>query len=327
MGVKYQDYYKLLGVGREASQKEIQSAYRKLARKYHPDVNKAADADEKFKEINEAYEVLKDPEKRKLYDQLGPNWKAGQDFTPPPGWDSSGFGRGGQRTYYSTGDQGDFSDFFETMFGRGGFGGFGGFDGFTTGRKAGRDGWSMKGEDREAEINITLEEAYHGGSKKIQFQVAERQSDGRVNRVTKDYNVKIPKGITEGKIIRLKGQGSPGSGGGPAGDLFLKVQILPHKTYKIEGDNLVTEIKLAPWEAILGSKLEVPTLDGRIKMSIPPGTQTDQRFRLRGKGMPTGTDKGDLYVVAKIVVPTSINSEEQGLIEEWAKKSNFNPRI
>lgn len=327
MSVKYQDYYKLLGVGREASQKEIQSAYRKLARKYHPDVNKEPDADEKFKEINEAYEVLKDPEKRKLYDQLGPNWKAGQDFTPPPGWDSSGFGRGGQRTYNSTGDQGDFSDFFEAIFGRGGFGGFSGFDGFSTGSKAGNGGWPMKGEDREAELNITLEEAYNGGSKKVQFQVAERQPDGRINRTTKDYNVKIPKGITEGKIIRLKGQGSSGVGGGPAGDLFLKVQIQPHKTYKIEGDNLVTELKLTPWEAILGSKVEVPTLDGRIKMSIPPGTQTDQRFRLRGKGMPTGTGQGDLFVVAKIVVPTSISSEEQGLIEEWAKKSNFNPRI
>lgn len=321
MSVKFQDYYEILGISREATQKEIQTAYRKLARKYHPDINKSSEAEEKFKQINEANEVLKDPEKRKMYDQLGHNWKNGQEFTPPSGWDRrSNFGGGGSEFHFSGGDFGDFSDFFSSIFGNGGY------EGFSNGRSTGRRNRVSKGEDLEAEINITLEEAYHGGNKNIQMQVTERGADGRVSQSLKDYSVKIPKGITDGKKIRLRGQGNPGIGGGPAGDLYLKVHLLTHKNFEIKDSDLITAVHLTPWEAVLGTKVAVNTLDGKIKMNIPAGTQGEQRFRLRGKGMPKGNTSGDLFVVAKIVVPKTVTDEERELLELWAKKSSFNPR-
>lgn len=328
MSVKYQDYYQILGVSREATQKEIQAAFRKAARKYHPDVNKSPEAEEKFKMINEAYEVLKDPEKRKLYDQLGSSWKAGQDFKTPPGWEYTynKAGTGGRTSgfYYTTGsDFGgfDFSDFFKEIFG----GGMGGFEGFSSGTGQARS-WSQKGEDRETDLTITLEEAYHGTTKSIQLQVIEEQPDGQLKRSLKHYDLKIPKGTLDGNRVRLKGQGNPGIGGGPPGDLYLKVHIAPHKIFKVDGADLITEIKLTPWEAILGAKVDIPTMDGKVQMNIPAGTQGDQRFRLRGKGISKKSGTGDLYVVVKIAIPKNLTPQEKELVERLAQLSSFQPR-
>ncbi len=312
MGVKYKDYYEILGVPRTATQEEIQRAYRKLARKYHPDVNKEPGAEEKFKEINEAYEVLRDPEKRRRYDQLGSHWKAGQDFTPPPGWDIHfdfgsgkdfedilfGFGRGKE----------GFSDFFEMLFGRGrqrtyDTGGFG----FTR---------VQDGEDQEAVISISLEDAYFGRTKVINLP-----------NTGKSYEVKIPPGILPGQKIRLAGQGAPGIGGGKSGDLYLKVEIEPHPVFRLEGKDFYMNLPLTPWEAVLGGDVSVNTLDGPVTVRILPGTQSGQKLRLKGKGMPSPKgERGDLYLVVQIMVPKEPSREERELFEKLQKISRFNPR-
>lgn len=309
MGVKFQDYYEILGVPRDASQKEIKAAYRKLARKYHPDVNKSPDAEKKFKKINEAYEVLKDPEKRKKYDQLGAQWKDVQDFQTPPGWDFDAFDGFNKEFHFGT-DTGGFSDFFETFFG-----------GFKKASSRER-GWSLKGEDREADITISLEEAFHGTNKNIQLEILERQPDGRLTRSQKNYTVKIPPGTVEGKKIRLKGQGSPGIGGGTPGDLYLNVHIAPHDLFKVEGADLITEVTISPWDAILGTKVKVPTMDGSVQMTVPPGTQHGKRFRIRGKGMPQGSSAGDLYVIVKIDIPKNLSERERELVKQLAQLSD-----
>lgn len=320
MAVKYKDYYKILGIPRTAAAKEVQAAFRRMARKYHPDVNKAADAAERFKEINEAYEVLRDPEKRQLYDKLGANWQAGQDFRPPPGWNGGQWSRqgaGGPGEFSFGGDFGDFSDFFAAIFG----GMPGGFAGFTRDNLRNRTG-----ADREAELVISLEEAYQGATKNIQLAVPERRPDGGVDRTVKGYDVKIPRGVKEGARIRLRGQGSPGLGGGPPGDLYLEIHLAAHPVFRTEGDDLVMDLKITPWEAMLGAKVEVPTLDGKVMMAVPAGAQTGQRFRLRGKGMPWNGGYGDLYAVVLITVPTRLNPEEKTLVERLAGLSTFNPR-
>lgn len=322
MSVKYQDYYQILGVSRNATPKEIQAAYRKLARKYHPDVNKAEDAEEQFKKINEAYEVLKDEEKRRLYDQLGSNWKNGQDFNAPPGWKYTSGDGGSAYEFHFSGDSGGFSDFFETLFGGGRFRDFSGFKGFSTGRT----NWAQKGEDREAELAISLEEAYHGVEKKFKLQVLEPRNDGTMAHSVKEYNVKIPPGVTEGSKIRLQGQGNPGFNGGLPGDLYLKIRLLPHKIFSVENSNLVAEVKVSPWEAILGTEANVSTLEGNVVIKIPPGTGSGQRFRIRGGGLAGKGGRGDLYLVAKIVVPKKLTREERKLVEQLAAKSSFNPR-
>jgi len=314
MGVQYKDYYEILGVPRNATQEEIQRAYRKLARKYHPDVNKEPGAEEKFKEINEAYEVLKDPEKRKRYDQLGAHWKAGQEFRPPPGWDihfdfGTGGGSGVEDIFF--GGESGFSDFFELLFGRGRrkYGNRGPFTGggFT---------WVRDGADQEATIRITLEEAYHGATKAITLP-----------QTNKTYEVKIPAGILPGQKIRLAGQGSPGIGGGKSGDLYLRVEIEPHPKYRLEGRDIYMDLPVTPWEAALGVDVSVDTLGGSITVRIPPGTQSGQKLRLRGKGMPNprGTP-GDLYAVVQIKVPKHLSSKERELFEEHKNVSDFNPR-
>ncbi|KJS88180.1 MAG: hypothetical protein JM58_02055 [Peptococcaceae bacterium BICA1-8] len=304
MSVKYQDYYQTLGVSRDASQKEIQSSFRKAARKYHPDVNKSPEAEEKFKHLNDAYEVLKDTEKRKLYDQFGSNWQSGQDTPKTPDANNA--------YHYSANpnfEGFEFSDFFRGTFGQG----FGGNS-------------SYKGEDREADLTITLEEAYNGTLKSIELQVLEEGPNGRLKQARKNYDIKIPKGSLDGKKIRLSGQGSPGIGGGPAGDLYLTLHIAPHENFQVDGADLITQIKISPWEAILGTKVYVPTLNGKVKMNIPPGTQSEQRLRLRGKGIPAKSGLGDLYIVTKILIPKVITSEEKELVEQLAEKSQFNPR-
>lgn len=329
MAVKFQDYYETLGVARSATQDEIQRAYRKLARQYHPDVNKAKDAEGKFKLISEAYEVLKDPEKRKRYDTLGANWKAGQEFTPPPGWGQAGraggfnAGPGGFSFKVGGTDGGDFSDFFETFFGRGGAFresmGHGGFDpddlaGFAAGRPSG----PHTGHTLEADLTITLEDAYHGTTR----QVTLRGDNGGGE---KTLQVKIPAGTTDGTAIRLAGQGAAGSGGGDAGDLILRVRFAEHPFFELaEGDphSLVAETPVAPWEAALGAKVNVHTLDGDVTLSIPPGTQPGQRLRLRGKGLPKRSgERGDLYAKVVVAIPKILTPRMRELFEAMKKES------
>ncbi len=309
MGVKFRDYYEILEVPRTASADEIKKSFRRLARKFHPDVNKAPKAEEKFKQVNEAYEVLKDPQKRKQYDTLGPNWQHGQEFTPPPGWegifggDSGSFGGSG------------FSDFFESL-----FGGLGESP-FMGGRR-GRAHGGMRGRDQEAAITITVEEAIQTPTKQITLQSGEPGTAG-----TRNYEVKIPAGVSHGTRIRLAGQGGPGMGSGPRGDLFLKVNFAPHSIYRIRDHDLEMDVKIAPWEAALGAKVEVPTPDDPVTLTVKAGAQSGQKLRLRGRGLPVSkSERGHLYAVMKIVVPEKLSSRERKLFEELQEQSTFNPR-
>ena len=330
MSVKFKDYYEILGVSRTASADDIKKAYRKLARKYHPDINKATGAEARFKEIGEANEVLSDPEKRSRYDQLGSNWQAGQDFRPPPGYENMHFefqgAPGGGGRGFNPQDMGQFSDFFESLFGG---------QGFSGGRPGPRfDMWnngeteSPSGQDQEVAITITLDEAYHGATKSLRLQTSQPDPRGRVQAQTKTYQVKIPAGITEGARIRLAGQGGTDVRGGPAGDLYLRIHIAPHPTFKVDGYDLEVELPLAPWEAALGSKVTIPTLDGPASLAIPPGTESGQHMRLRGKGLRQGKglEPGDLMVAIRIVVPKKMSARERELFEELAKVSSFKPR-
>ncbi len=337
MSVKYKDYYEILGVKRSAAQEDISKAFKKLARKYHPDLNpNDKSAEEKFKEANEAYEVLKDPEKRKLYDSLGPNWQQGQDFRPPPGYENVHFQfRGGPG---GGADAGGFSDFFEFIFGGGaGRGGAraagfedvfgqmggrpGGFSGFSGGGPRAR-----RGADAEADLDLTLEEACQGGQKSISLQVQEAGPDGMPRLASKTLSVRIPSGVRQGQRIRLAGQGNPGFSGGAAGDLYLRVNLLPHARFAVEDVNLVHDLPLAPWEAALGATVRVPTLDGALEMRIPAGTGSGQKLRVRGKGLPGPHGRGDLFVRIMIKVPASVSAEEKELWEKLRAASNFNPR-
>jgi curved DNA-binding protein len=325
MAVKFRDYYEILGVPRTATQEEIQRAYRKLARKLHPDVNKATDAEEKFKQLGEAYEVLKDPDKRQKYDQLGAHWKDGQDFRPPPGWEFHyDFGRGGAgpgQTEFEWSGAGGFSDFFETLFGGAGF--------QQARRGAGRQRpvWRQDGIDQEATIRVSLEDAFHGATKPITLQMQSLTPDGRVSVQERSYEVKIPAGIMPGQKIRLSGQGGEGSGGGRRGDLYLKVEIEPHPVYRREGKDLYMDLPITPWEAVLGTEVQLETLSGPITLKVPPGTQNGKKLRFRGRGMPSpkGT-AGNLYAVITIMVPTKLSPREQELFEELGNISGFNPR-
>ncbi len=314
--MEYKDYYKLLGVAKGASQDEVGKAFKKLARKYHPDLNPDnPEAEAKFKEINEAYEVLKDPEKRKLYDSLGPNWKEGQNFQPPPGFENFQFRSGG------FGGEG-FSDFFETIFGgTGGFGGsrFGGGDPF---------GRTMRSRGRDAEVRLTLtmEEAYRGGRKTLTLQEQVRGADGRPQMQAKTLEVNIPAGVRDGAKIRLAGQGSPGMGGGPSGDLLLQVTIADHPLFRLEGVNVVYDLRLAPWEAVLGCKVRVPTLDGPVDMNIPAGVSSGQKLRLSGKGLGKGESQGDQFVRIAVRSPKDLSDRERQLWEELSEISSFQAR-
>lgn len=346
VSVKYQDYYQILGVSRTASQEEIQRAYRKLARQYHPDVNKDPAAHEKFKQVSEAYEVLKDPEKRKLYDQLGADWKAGQDFRPPPGWQTgaggrraapgaagtggAGGGAGFDFTGFGVGEGADFSDFFESIFGSAGadFGGarrpgagMGGAG--TAGPRA--QPRPRRGQSHELAVTISLWEAVHGTTRSISV---ERPPAPGEEGATKTYDVKIPAGTADGAVIRLAGQGSPGAFGGEAGDLLLRVQVAPDPRFKVHGRDLVTRVPITPSEAVLGAKVSVDAMDGQLVVTVPAGSQSGQRLRIRGKGLPARgeTDAGDLYVEVRIEVPKEPSDEERALYEQIAKISNFHPR-
>ena len=325
MPVQYKDYYEVLGVPRTANDADIKKSFRKLAREFHPDVAKDKKrAEEKFKEINEAYEVLSDPAKRKKYDELGANWKSGADFRPPPGWEGfsdgqafRGRGAGGQEFEFQFGGTG-FSDFFEQFFGSrkrgGGFSPRGGF--------AEEEEFAERGRDIEGDIMVTLEEAMRGSVRPVNV----RHTVGRSTR-TETHQVKIPPGVTEGQKLRLAGRGEAGAGGGAAGDLYLRVRLAKHPDFDVEGHNLIYEAELAPWEAVLGANLSVPALDGRVNIKIPAGTQSGQKLRVRGRGLPARDGaRGDLFVVTKIAVPAKVSDAEKKLWEQLARESKFNPR-
>ncbi|WP_111494752.1 DnaJ C-terminal domain-containing protein [Marinobacter bohaiensis] len=312
--MEFKDYYAALGVKEDASPDEIKKAYRKLARKYHPDISKEDDAEDKFKDVGEAYEVLKDPEKRAEYDQLR-TYGAGRSghFEPPPGWESaSRFGGGG----YTEADAGQFSDFFESIFGGGRHAGFGGF----------RQNMRMRGEDVHARLALFLEEAYSGCEKQVQFEVTENDARGLPKRRTKTLKVKIPAGMSQGQHIRLKGQGAPGFGGGEAGDLFIEVDLAPHPLFTVDGRDVVMTLPVAPWEAALGAEVTVPTLGSRLKVKVPRGATGGQKLRLKGKGLP-GKKPGDQIVVLQIALPRKHDGDSEALYRKLAEaEKGFNPR-
>ena len=312
--MEYRDYYKILGVERDAKEADIKTAYRRLARKYHPDVSKEADAEEKFKEVGEAYEVLKDPEKRQAYDQLGANWKAGQNFNPPPGWEDIFSGAANHASGAGFESSG-FSDFFESMFG-GGFSQHGSASGFSGGFH--QQGFQSKGADQHANISITLEDAFNGAKKNIRL-------GGGPNGGARNLDVKIPKGITSGKRIRLAGQGAAGAGGGPNGDLYLEVTIAPHRLFKLDGKHVLLDLPIAPWEAALGAKVHVPTLGGRIEMKIPASSQSGKKLRLKNRGL-AGQPAGDQIVTLQIVLPKLDTEEDKAYVQEMQQRYAFDPR-
>jgi curved DNA-binding protein len=325
MAVAYHDYYETLGVPRDASDEEIRRAYRTLARRFHPDVNKEPGAEDRFKEVSEAYEVLRDREKRDLYDRFGANWRAGQDVSGAEGFGDFGGGGGpggfrggpgGPEVRFDFGGGGpsgaDFSDFFEQLF-RGQAGGMGGGRAGTS--RGGFDGFAMRGGDQEAELELTLEEAAAGGRRRLSL------GDGR------ELTVEIPPGVRDGQRIRLRGEGGPGGGGAPPGDLFLRVRYRPHPRFRVDGRDLIVELPVAPWEAALGATIPVPTLTGDARVKVPPGSSCGRRLRLRGAGMPGPRgDHGDLHAVVKIAVPRQPSERERELFEQLRDASSFQPR-
>lgn len=326
MSVEFKDYYKILGVTRKASQDEISKAFKKLARKHHPDLNPGdAGAEAKFKEAGEAYEVLKDPEKRKLYDQLGPNWQQGQNFQPPPGFENMRFNFSGQGGPGGAGfGAGGFSDFFETLFGGAGGPRGGGFSGGFGG--GGFQQRPRRGQDAEVTYEIGLEQAFAGGPQSVTLQEHVPGADGYPVMQKRTLKVNIPPGVKDGQKIRLSGQGNPGGTGGEPGDLYLRIKLRPHPQFKVKEDNVVYDLALTPWEAALGATVRVPTLDGAVEMKIPPGVGSGARLRVRGKGMGTAGKRGDQMVRIMIQTPKTLSDEERRLWEELAKASTFQPR-
>lgn len=345
MAANIKDYYEVLGVKRDASDDDIKKAYRKLARKFHPDLNPGDKAaEERFKQVQVAYDVLANPEDRKLYDQYGENWRAVKAGAgpPPPGWEQTqragGTRQGGARPGFDFSDfdfggfrgaGGEGFDIFEELFGRAGRG------------RAARRG---RGRDVEAELELSLEEAHRGGRRSLQMQAAEvcptcngsGVKDGKTCNTCggasevlrpKNIEVNIPAGVRDGSTIRLPGQGGPGSDGSEPGDLYLHIRLRPHPLFRVNGDDLEVELRIAPWEAVLGTKVEVPTIEGKVELTVPPGTNTGQRLRLRGQGLNKRKGgRGDEYVRMKIVVPKEVSAEERRLYEELRRTSRFNPR-
>jgi curved DNA-binding protein len=318
--MEFKDYYKIMGVDPTASQDEIKRSYRKLARKYHPDVSKEKDAEARFKEVGEAYEVLKDAEKRAAYDKLRQGgWRQGERFNVPPDWQFNEGGGGFQGAYADVGGE-NFSDFFEMLFGQrraqGGHHQRGGFH---------RGGFKQRGQDIHYKLPITLEEAYKGRQQTLDLRVPEVSPQGQVVEKIKKLNVKIPPGVTEGQKIRLSGQGQAGVGGGPNGDLYLEIAFVPHPFYTVQGKDVTVTLPVTPWEAALGGKVRVPTLGGAIEMTIPAKSQTGNKLRIKGRGLP-GSTAGDQYVILKIMIPEPKNEASKTLYEEMAKQMPFNPR-
>lgn len=314
--MKFKDYYEVLGVERSASDDDIKRAYRRLARKYHPDVSKEADAEDRFKELQEAYQVLKDPEKRSAYDQFGENWEAGQDFQPPPDW-----GRQHTFTEADFGGAEHFSDFFESLFGgrfqqKNPFGGD--FSGYREARQ--------RGEDVNATVRIGLADSFTGAARQLTLEVPELDDNGRVVRRRRTLNVNIPKGVKSGQRIRLEGQGGPGYGSGaPAGDLFLTVEFDPHPLFQADGRDIHVKLPITPAEAALGRSVKAPTLGGAVQVKIPPGSSSGKKLRLKGRGLP-GKPPGDQIVELRIVIPEQTDSATRAIYEELEKQERHNPR-
>ena len=310
--MEFKDYYQIMGVARDATQDEIKRAYRQLARKYHPDVSKEANAEVRFKELGEAYAVLKDLEKRAAYDQLGSNWKAGQDFRPPPDW-NAGFEFSGDGS--SGGDAADFSDFFESLYGHG----------FAGGGRA-RPDFHARGEDSHAKVMIDLEDAYNGATRVITLRTPEADASGRVSMRTHKLNVTIPRGVRAGQHIRLTGQGAPGMGQGKPGDLYLEVAFNPHAHFRVEQRDVFLDLPLAPWEAALGATISVQTPSVTVDLKIPPNSKAGGKLRLKGRGIP-GTTPGDFYVVLQVVLPSAENDVDKAAYASLAEQfKSFAPR-
>lgn len=303
--MKYKDYYSILGVDRGATTDAIKKAYRKLAHKYHPDVSKDPQGEEKFKEVAEAYETLKDQEKRAAYDQLGRH-QPGQDFQPPPGW---GAQHGdGQFSF----DDADLADLFA---------------GFAGARHSGGAQMRMPGQDYDVAAPISLMDAFRGTEVELNLSMPEPDAQGRLHRVPRKLKVRIPKGATEGQRLRLAGRGGKGLNGGRDGDLYLTISLQPHPLFKVSGHDLYLDLPLTPWEAVLGTSIDVPTLAGPVRLKIPPNTPAGRKLRLSGRGLPRPHGKeGDLFAITQIVVPASVTDAERGLYEQLAKASGFNPR-
>jgi len=312
--MEFKDYYKIMGVAHDATQDEIRRAYRQLARKYHPDVSKAPDAEVRFKELGEAYAVLKDLEKRAAYDQLGKDWKAGQDFRPPPDW-NAGFEYASDGAGASDGAAGEFSDFFEALYGRH----------FSSGGRQQAD-FHARGEDRHAKVLIDLEDAYRGTTRSITLQTPKIDSQGRLSMAAHTLNVTIPIGIRAGQHIRLSGQGAPGIGQGKAGDLYLEIGFHPHPLYRVDGRDIYLDLPLAPWEAALGATIKAPTPGGVVELKIPPGSASGGKLRLKGRGIP-GNTPGDFYAVIRIDLPPAAADAEKAFYGSMAEQfKSFRPR-
>lgn len=316
--MKYKDYYNILGVERGAAEEDIKKAYRKLARKYHPDVSKEKNAEEKFKEVAEAYEVLKDPEKRAAYDQMG-YYQPGQDFRPPPDWGER-FGGAGQ--FHGFEDLGDI-DLFDLLSGLG-------LGGARAGgqRRTGGAQFRGAGQDYEVTVHASIDDVARGAEVEIPMAVTEMGPDGSLHRNSRNVRVRIPKGATAGQRLRVPGKGGAGVGGGPAGDLYINVQLRPHDLFKVSGHDLYLEVPVTPWEAALGASVEIPTLDGKVSLKVPPGSKAGQKLRVRGKGLPRpkSDELGDLYAILRIVTPSVLSDQEKALYRQLAEASSFNPR-
>lgn len=308
--MEYKDYYKVLGVKKTATADEIKKAYRKLARQYHPDISKEPNAEDKMKEVNEANAVLSDIERRAAYDQLGSGHQNGQDFRPPPDW-NAGFEYSGNGM--PGGESADFSEFFADLFGQAGHA-----------RKTG--GRKMRGEDHHAKIFIDLIDTFQGVTKGISLHAPQQDARGHVTLKERVLNVKIPKGVKEGQHIRLPGQGTPGFGGGPAGDLFLEIHFNQDPFYRVEGRDIYENIPIAPWEAALGANITVPTPSGNVQMKVPENSKAGSKLRLKGKGIPGRDVSGDLYVILEIVTPPANNEKARQFYENMAKEFSFDPR-
>lgn len=307
--MEYKDYYAVLNVDRKASQDEIKQAYRRLARKYHPDVSKESNAEEQFKTVQEAYEVLHDPKKRAAYDQLGSHWKAGQEFRPPPGWEShTRFYTTDDLGGFNEADLGSFSDFFTNLFGRA------------------HRGFQQRGNDQRAKINISLEDAFRGTTKTLQLQMPKIDALGRVHYSLHSIKVNIPAGAAQGQQLRLGGQGGPGIGGAPAGDLYLEIEIQPHPYFTLKGRDVYLTLPVTPWEAALGADIKIPTLSGRVGLKLAAGSQAGQKLRLKGRGMPAKLHPGDQYAILQILIPPAHNEEQRQIYKKMAQTMPFNPR-